>query len=113
VNDPAMFPPVSARTIPMSKMYEAPQFRARPQTKDDKQGRKPRWTVAKLKTPPSCDECFAVQWESKGAFSPRADVKHRRTFKDGTMLGLCNLHADAWHERDEIDLKPKKGRGKR
>jgi hypothetical protein len=55
----------------------------------------------RLRRPPACDECFALQHETGGAFGTRAPAKHRRTLRNGRLMDLCNRHANAWRERDD------------
>ena len=62
------------------------------------------WTPVKLVRPVSCDECFALQHETRGAAGHRADARFRRTVANGgPVLLLCSRHAASWHERDELE----------
>ncbi|MCA4997153.1 hypothetical protein HWD35_20740 [Tsukamurella tyrosinosolvens] len=55
----------------------------------------------------TCDECFAAQHESGGAYGPRLHVRMVRTMPDGTQLRLCTAHAELWKSFDEA-TKPEK-----
>lgn len=65
-------------------------------------GDKIRWTrMAKSRV--SCDECFAVQHENKGAGWPRNLATMKRTHTRSnvtTFLALCGMHGELWKERD-------------
>lgn len=83
----------------LSKLYAAAMYRA-------SKTERPRWTQVKLVRPIPCDECFAMQIETKGECGPRADAKQRRAFLGGPVLALCRAHALLWRERDVKDGVP-------
>lgn len=83
-------------TAPLSKAFENPSYRA-------SATEKPKWTPVKVKAPMACDECAAVQHETRGTYGPRANARQRRAFVGGPILRLCTRHANAWRERDEKD----------
>lgn len=83
-------------SAPMSKAFAVMSYRSSPEER-------PKWSAIKVKNPMPCDECAAVQHETKGAYGPRANAKQRRAFKGGPILRLCTRHANAWHERDQKD----------
>ncbi|MFD7045618.1 hypothetical protein [Rhodococcus jostii] len=83
-------------SAPLSTTYANPSYRASAQEK-------PKWTPVKVKAPIPCDECAAVQHETRGRFGPRASARQRRGFVGGPILRLCTRHANAWRERDTRD----------
>jgi hypothetical protein len=61
-----------------------------------------RWTKMG-KTKSSCDECFALQHERKGAGWPRNLASMKRTLtrsKVPSVLLLCSMHTELWKEVD-------------
>ncbi|MEV0766552.1 hypothetical protein [Nocardia sp. NPDC050435] len=102
-------------TAPLSSRYGQDQsYRAEP-------FHRPKWTTPKPSAGSCCDECAAMQHEThaaggaSGFTTMRMQPRHRRAFvrEPGTVLRLCNLHAQAWRDRDAADLgdaAPAKGR---
>ena len=73
----------------------------------------PKWANLSTTTIP-CDECFALQHESRGAYGSRHQAKRRRTLpptrqREGTVLNLCRSHAMSWQERDDADRGDPRG----
>lgn len=88
-------------SAPLSAMYGVPAYRSSP-------AEVAKYSPSSTQLP--CDECVAVQHETRGQFGPRMQAKARRTFKGGPNLRLCRRHANAWRERDGADVKKKGGR---
>jgi len=95
-NEPLWQNVTSVNSAPLSQLYSAPAYRASAAESA---------SYAQSKSQLPCDECCAVQHETRGEFGPRMQTKVRRTFKGGPNLRLCRRHANAWRERDEQDLK--------
>jgi hypothetical protein len=87
-------------SAPLSQMYSVPAYRSSAEERA-------RYAESKSQLP--CEECVAVQHETRGEFGPRMQTKVRRTFKGGPNLRLRRRHANAWRERDEADVKKKGG----
>ncbi|WP_040793292.1 hypothetical protein [Nocardia paucivorans] len=63
------------------------------------EGRTVRWTQIPPSRSVSCDECFAVQYETNGVYRRRARARYRRTVAGAALL-LCAWHRAAWQDRD-------------
>lgn len=51
-----------------------------------------------------CDECTALQYESRGRYK-REKARHVRAISGtGPLLHLCVRHAEAWRARDAYEL---------
>ena len=50
----------------------------------------------------TCDECLALQYETKGRSTFHGPARIERHHK-GTMLYLCWTHAELWKARDRGD----------
>lgn len=98
---PPLFDEPAKAQRQLSKLYSVPAYRG---SKNDR----PKWTQYKTVRPVPCDECFAMQVETKGACGPRADAKQKRSFTGGPELKLCRTHAALWRERDEKDGVPQR-----
>ncbi len=86
-------PPARASTL--STLYATARYRV-------DRGRFPKWT--KIATNAECDECFALQHETHGAYGHRFAARHQRSFGSGRpTLKLCNVHAEQWRDRDRDD----------
>jgi hypothetical protein len=57
-----------------------------------------RWTGVKAAKAPTCDECAARTWETKGA--KRVTVARTKRVVRDSALYLCHAHADLWKARD-------------
>lgn len=86
---------VAADTL--SAQFDADRYHLRP--KDTI-----RWSTVRGSTP--CDECGALQYETRGRYRSRRPARHRRTIAGGPDLLLCHSHAAAWHARDDYDRTP-------
>lgn len=86
----------SSTTTPLlSDVFDTDHYRARPTDNIT-------WTPRRTTQP--CDECAALQHQTRGAAGPRRPAKHRRTITpDNIALLLCHNHADAWRARDHHD----------
>lgn len=62
-------------------------------------GVKVKWTRRATRSRADCDECTALQHETRGAYWPRRQVRNRRSV-NGNTLDLCSAHAAAWKDRD-------------
>lgn len=60
-----------------------------------------RWTSIKSAKAPTCDECAALVWETRG--SARSSVARTKRTVRTTELYLCHAHAALWKARD-LDL---------
>lgn len=92
-------PPRSDR--PFSAKYGVPLYRWKLGTPT------PKYTKLSTSTIP-CDECFALQHETRGAYGSRHSAKERRVLaatqqRESSTINLCRGHAAVWHERDEAD----------
>jgi hypothetical protein len=92
MNTPALFPKPEKQTPALSTMFAHGEYRAGP-------GVKVKWTRRAPRGTADCDECAALQHETRGAFWPRRQVRVRRSV-NGTTLELCAAHAVAWKNRD-------------
>lgn len=92
---PGLFPQPE-RDIPvLSARFGNGEYRAGP-------GMKVKWTRKAPRARADCDECAALQHETRGAYGPRRQVRARRAVT-GTTLDLCAAHAVAWKSRDIAD----------
>jgi hypothetical protein len=57
------------------------------------------WSGIKSARSPDCDECAALQWETKGASGHRSPARTVRRVRD-ERLNLCHQHAALWKARD-------------
>lgn len=89
----ALFPQPKKETASLSQQFAHGEYRAGP-------GVKVKWTRRAPRTRADCDECAALQHETRGAYWPRRQVRVRRAVH-GTTLDLCPLHAAAWKDRDQ------------
>ena len=85
---------MSTPTTGLSTALDTDTYRARPS--DDI-----RWSKAAGSAP--CDECVALQHETRGAHR-REPARRRRAVVGGPSLLLCQRHADTWGARDDHDL---------
>ncbi len=85
-----MFPEGPRLDYELSQLTATPDHLARGDT--------PRWTGVKAAKSPSCDECAALAWETKGAqrINP---ARTKRTIRKHDLY-LCNPHASLWRARD-------------
>lgn len=90
-----LFPKPEAEPPRLSERYAFGEYRAGP-------GIKVGWNAFKPRRRADCDECTALQHETKGAYWPRRQARHRRTMGN-TRLELCGAHTAAWKDRDALD----------
>lgn len=93
--NPALFPKPDEEPPRLSERYGHGEYRAGP-------GIKVRWARRAPRARADCDECAALQHETKGEYWPRRQVRQRRTMGE-TRLDLCGAHAAAWRDRDALD----------
>lgn len=66
-----------------------------------------RYTPLRALRLPPCDECSALQHETRGAYGARARAKYTRTLTHRGAptkpLRLCTQHAQVWRTRDTAD----------
>lgn len=85
-----MFPEGPRRDYELSQLTATPDNLARGDT--------PRWTSIKAAKAPTCDECAALAWETRG--TQRTNVaRTKRTIRKAELY-LCNPHASLWRTRD-------------
>lgn len=87
--------PTTTQTL--SARFDVDAYHARP--KDTI-----RWTATRSGR--GCDECAALQHETRGQYGPRHPARQRRAITGGPDLLLCHTHADAWRTRDTYHLHP-------
>lgn len=87
-----LFPVPENEPPRLSQRFGRGEYRAGP-------GIEVKWTRRVLHSRADCDECIALQHETRGEYWPRRQVRARRTV-DGTTLDLCGAHAAAWKDRD-------------
>lgn len=93
--DPGLFPAPEKDIPTLSKRFGHGEYRAGP-------GQKVKWTPKKPRVHTDCEECSALQHETRGAYGPRRQIRTRRAV-NGTGLDLCHAHALAWKGRDTHD----------
>lgn len=89
---PGLFPKPEKETPALSQQFARGEYRAGPDVKV-------KWTRRVLRGRADCDECIALQHETRGQYWPRRQVRTRRAVH-GTTLDLCAAHAVAWKDRD-------------
>lgn len=69
------------------------------------------WRAVSRTSRQLCDECGAIQHETRGTSGRPFPARHRRVIAgvDRDLL-LCTGHADAWHARDDHDTEPARHR---
>ena len=92
MNTPALFPRPDNNAPALSQRFANGEHRAGP-------GVKVKWARRAPRSRADCDECTALQHETRGEYWPRRQVRVRRTV-NGTTLDLCAAHAAAWKDRD-------------
>jgi len=86
-----MFPEPETQYVSLSKSLVSHRLR---------DGETARWGKLSLKKARPCQECIALQYETKGAFGPRRNAKVSRTVAN-LHLDLCSAHAQLWSSLDE------------
>lgn len=96
---------MSAPTLPtLSRQFDSDSYRARPTDSIT-------WRAVARTARQLCDECRAIQHETRGESGRPNPARHRRSIDGaGVDLMLCVGHADAWHTRDDIDTEPARHR---
>jgi hypothetical protein len=92
---PALFPRPTPERPQLSARYAHPPWLAG-------HGDTVRWTRQAATGRADCDECAALQHETRGEFWPRRQVRARRVVNTNpaTALRLCGAHTAAWKDRD-------------
>lgn len=85
------FDPGPTRQWTLSRLLNTPEQAARDNVV--------HWSGIKSAKSPDCDECAAVQWETRGASGARSPARTVRRVRD-VKLHLCHQHAALWRARD-------------
>lgn len=93
-------PHAARATSVFSRQFDSERYRALPTDEIT-------WTAQPRSPRATCDECGAIQHETRGASGRPAAARHRRRVGGaGEYLLLCETHAEAWRERDATDTEP-------
>lgn len=84
----------------LSRQFDCERYRALPTDQVT-------WTAQPRSPRVNCDECGAIQHETRGASGRPNPARHRRRIGGaGEYLVLCETHAQAWRDRDAYDTEP-------
>lgn len=89
----------------LSKHYDTDTYRARPTDIDSI-----TWRAVPRTPRQPCDECGALQHQTRGASGRPQPARQRRHLDGVRDLLLCVDHSDAWHARDDYDTEPARHR---